>query len=63
VDPKPDRKIPKKPPVEPSGRPTPGRADRPNGDEIEELNRQTDPKGPGGQPVDPEQERDPDTAG
>jgi hypothetical protein len=36
---------------------------RPKGDDIEELNRQTQPTGPTGEPVDPHQERDPETAG
>jgi hypothetical protein len=51
------------PAVDPSGRPAPGGAARPPGTEIEELNRRNQPAGPGGQPVDPGQERDPDTAG
>jgi len=44
------------------GRPKPA-TQRPAGTEIEELNRQTQPKAPTGQVVDPKQERDPDTAG
>ena len=51
------------PVVDPIGRPAPGGPDRPQGTEIEELNRRTQPTGPGGQPVDPGQEPDPDTAG
>jgi hypothetical protein len=38
-------------------------ADRPDGKEIEELNRQTMPKTPDGQVVDPKQEEAKDSAG
>ena len=53
---------PDQPAVDPTGRPGPD-DERPEGETIEELNRQTGPKGPDGRPVDPAQEQDPDTAG
>jgi len=44
-----------------TGRPEP-EARRPDGKEIEELNRQTMPTGPDGKPVDPKQEEAKDSA-
>ena len=63
MDPKSANQRPSPPAVEPTGRPAPDGVGRPKGDDIEELNRQTQPTGPAGEPVDPHQERDPETAG
>jgi hypothetical protein len=52
------------PTAEPTRTPTDeAEAKRPEGKEIEELNRQTMPKTPDGQVVDPKQEEAKDSAG
>lgn len=52
------------PPTKPDpSTPDPTEANRPDGSEIEELNRQTLPKTPDGKVVDPKQEEAKDQAG